>query len=186
MNGTTDNIATVNAGTQFCFELFSTDSDPGDSVYLSWNNAISSATFVSDSAKHPAGTFCWTPSLSDIRSYPYIFTATIRDNWCPMNIVQIYTYAIYVTDNPSPLFLYSFHTENNNKPIIYPNPSSGVIHIESAETIASVTLYDHAGRFIKEEKSGSSVYNINEPSGLYLIEVLYNDGRTLKQKIIKK
>ena len=41
-------------------------------------------------------TFCWTPSASDISSNPYCFTVTVRDDACPMNGQQVFSYCITV------------------------------------------------------------------------------------------
>jgi len=185
VNGAPHHIAYVLPGTELCFEIFSNDEDQSDSLFLSWNHGIPAATFVSDFLKHPTGTFCWTPELSDERSTPYFFTATIRDNWCPMNSVQTYSYAVYVTSDSSLMWMNTGIPERDDF-MIYPNPSSGTLHFTASETIDMIRIYDHAGKLIIADKLRSSVYKIEEPEGIYLVEILFNDGRRLKQKIIKK
>ena len=81
----------------FCFSIFSTDEDSTDSLQMTWNNGIPSAAFFTFGSQHPTGTFCWTPSLSDVRPQPYTFAVLIRDNVCPNNGTQVFCYHITVT-----------------------------------------------------------------------------------------
>ena len=79
---------------------------------MTWNQVIPSATFGTTGAYHPTGTFCWIPTVNDVRSQPYMFTAMIRDDFCPMNNAGIYSYYIYVTLDSSLVWLYDKVPEN--------------------------------------------------------------------------
>jgi len=96
INGTSDFDTTICANTPLCFDIFSNDPDAGQNLTVTWNNAITGATFSSTAASHPTSTFCWTPSAAQISSTPYCFTARVRDDACPYIGSQIYSYCITV------------------------------------------------------------------------------------------
>lgn len=86
------------AGGQLCFNINSSDVDSTQQLVMTWNNGIPSATFTTSGGRIPTGTFCWTPTAADARPQPYTFTVTIRDNACPSNGVQTYSFSILVSD----------------------------------------------------------------------------------------
>lgn len=94
INNTTSFADTVDAGTQLCFDMNSSDPDRGQSTFLSWNNGITGATFTSTSATFAVGTFCWTPTASDVGTHT--FTVTVSDNFCPIVGQNTYTFTIIV------------------------------------------------------------------------------------------
>lgn len=96
INGTNNFSITVCAGQQLCFDIFSADADAGQNVFVNWDGSIPGATFTSSVGPRPTGTFCWTPSQSDISSNPYCFTVRVNDDACPMVGAQIYSYCINV------------------------------------------------------------------------------------------
>ena len=95
INGTNVFNMTICANQQTCFNIFSNDPDNGQKLKVKWNNGIAGGTFNSSSASHPVGTFCWTPSPSDIGN-TYSFTASVTDDACPYNGSQTYSYTINV------------------------------------------------------------------------------------------
>ncbi|MBK7429527.1 MAG: T9SS type A sorting domain-containing protein [Bacteroidetes bacterium] len=98
INGTTDFTMNVCLNGQICFDVLSSDVDNPDSLTVTWNNGIPDGTFTVDSTlQHPIGHFCWTPDSTDVRTLPYIFTVTVRDNACPTNGVQSFSYAIFLS-----------------------------------------------------------------------------------------
>ena len=98
INGTANYTMNVCLNGPICFDILSSDLDTPDSLTMTWNNGIPGATFTSTTAQHPVGTFCWTPDINDVRTLPYIFTVTVRDNACPSNGVQSFSYAIYLSN----------------------------------------------------------------------------------------
>jgi gliding motility-associated-like protein len=96
MNGTPDHDTTVCPGTQLCFDIFSNDLDPNQVVTMSWNAAISGATFTISGFPFPTGHFCWTPTSADISTIPHTFTLTVVDNACPNSGYQTYSFTINV------------------------------------------------------------------------------------------
>ncbi|WP_052597593.1 T9SS type A sorting domain-containing protein [Aureispira sp. CCB-QB1] len=100
INNTTDFSTTATVGTQLCFDVFSTDPDRGQTTSLSWNNGIAGAIFTTGGTPHATGTFCWTPSSSDVGIHT--FTVTVSDDYCPIVGQNIYTFTISVQDNSVP------------------------------------------------------------------------------------
>ncbi|MBP6334135.1 MAG: PKD domain-containing protein [Bacteroidia bacterium] len=95
INGTTDFSITICANEPTCFDIFSIDPDIGQNLQVSWDAGIPGATFTTTSAARPTGTFCWTPSSSDIGN-SYIFTVRVIDDACPYYGTQIYSYTVNV------------------------------------------------------------------------------------------
>lgn len=96
IDGTNSFETSICAGTQICFDINSDDQDQGQVVDMDWNAAIAGATFSASGTPHPTGTFCWTPGPQDAREAPYVFTVTVRDDACPQNGLNTYSYTIYV------------------------------------------------------------------------------------------
>jgi PKD repeat protein len=96
INGSGKFDTSVCAGTQLCFVTNSSDADAGQSVSMSWNAAISGATFNASGGTYPSGTFCWTPQSSDASTIPYCFTVEVKDDYCPSNGIQVYSFCITV------------------------------------------------------------------------------------------
>ena len=97
INGTGQYAISACAGSTLNFNVPSFDPDAGQTVTLNWNNAIPAASFTSNGAQIPTGLFSWTPTTADISTNPYCFTATVSDDNCPMNGVQIYSFCVTVT-----------------------------------------------------------------------------------------
>lgn len=94
VNNTNDYVIAARAGSPLCFTLHSNDIDTSQTTSLSWNNSIAGASFTSSGTPYAVGTFCWTPTNSDIGQH--IFTATVADNYCPIVGQNSYTYQINV------------------------------------------------------------------------------------------
>lgn len=101
INGSTNYTANICPGQQYCFTINSADLDASQNVTLSTNNGIANATYTISGGNRPTLTFCWTPTLADISLNPNTFTVTVRDNACPTNGIQTYSYNLYV---PGPHF----------------------------------------------------------------------------------
>ncbi len=95
INGTNQYSATICANQPYCFNIFSSDPDPGQNVFVSWDGGIPGGTFTTTTAQYPTATFCWTPTDAHVGSQ-HCFTAMVQDNACPMNGTQIYSYCLTV------------------------------------------------------------------------------------------
>lgn len=101
INGTGNYSVTVCPGQQVCFTVNSVDADATQNVTLTTNNGIAGATYTISGGSRPTLTFCWTPTNANIGLLPNTFTVTVRDNACPNNGIQTFSFNIYV---PSPYF----------------------------------------------------------------------------------
>ena len=72
---------------------------------------------------------------------------------------------------------------------VYPNPTSGLVYIESMKSekeINHTVLYNLAGKKINIRRNNNSL-NLNAlPEGIYFIVVEFEDGITLKKRILKQ
>lgn len=96
INGTGVFSAVACPGTPLSFTINSSDANAADTVIMTWNNVIPGGTFTTVGAKIPVGTFTWTPTVAQARPQPYTFTVTVRDNACPSNGSQTFSYSIVV------------------------------------------------------------------------------------------
>src|SRR5258706_1601634 len=98
LNNTINYAATICSGVQSCFTINSSDNNPNDTVTMTWNNGIPSASFVIAGTPHPIGTFCWTPTAADAGLN--VFTVQVRDNACAIRGAEAFTYSITVALPP--------------------------------------------------------------------------------------
>ena len=101
INGTTNYSINACPGQQICFTVSSADIDASQIVTMTTNNGIQNASYTISGGSRPTLTFCWTPTNADINLLPKTFTVTVRDNACPNNGIQTYSFNVYV---PSPYF----------------------------------------------------------------------------------
>lgn len=101
INGSTNFNMNACPGQQICFTVNSADIDASQIVSMTTNNGIPNATYTISSGSRPTLTFCWTPTVADIGLNPKTFTVTVRDNACPTNGIQTFSYNIFI---PSPYF----------------------------------------------------------------------------------
>jgi hypothetical protein len=97
-------------------------------------------------------------------------------NGCIVPAVEYFpsTNLLGIRDNELPVGLNTSY--NSINPILYPNPTSSLLHIDIKNLNRyKYRLYDFAGRMIKEGIIDDGILNINElRSGSYLI-YLFND-----------
>ncbi len=186
MNGTSQQIAWVFPTDTICFDIFSDDTDALDTVTMTWNQLIPAATFSTTTAVHPTGAFCWIPSLADVRSQPYMFTAMVRDNFCPLNNAGVYSYYIYVTLDSSLVFLNANDFVKNSLFSISPNPSNGIFTIHSAQPFSRLKIYNSIGECVLNKEFENRVNFSEQPGGIYFLEAITNEGKTKMMKLVKE
>lgn len=96
INGAGKFTDTICAGILNTFQIPSFDPDANQIVTMTWNNGITGATFTVNNNPNPTGTFSWTPSYNQISNQPYCFTVTVKDNACPFNGTQTFSFCLYV------------------------------------------------------------------------------------------
>ena len=76
----------------------------------------------------------------------------------------------------------------NSVVTVYPNPTNQSLTIlnTSLEDIKDVMLYDISGRLINNFGKTLELDLSGNPTGMYLIQVRYNNGQTISSKIIKE
>jgi hypothetical protein len=94
IDGTGKFDATACPGEQVCFYLYGFDADSGQSVTLVPKGIIPGATLT----PVPGGalSFCWTPGPNDATGSPHAFVVEARDDACPVNGFQAFTFRIEV------------------------------------------------------------------------------------------
>lgn len=105
------------------------------------------------------------------------FTVYVTAVYNPGPVESDYTETIFV-EGPA-LDLNSF---KNQKPIIYPNPSQGVVTIGN-KNVDKINVYNIAGKPIKEFKSTLQIDLSDISKGLYIIK-LFSEGSELVSKLI--
>lgn len=83
----------------------------------------------------------------------------------------------------------SISNEKIGNTIIYPNPTSGLLRIETKETIKSIEMYNNVGQRLSDVNVQFNGYKAscslnNKPSGLYLIKVRYLNGNISSHTIL--
>lgn len=73
--------------------------------------------------------------------------------------------------------------KNNFK--IYPNPTTGISDIRSDLQVENVAIYNQIGQLISSQKS-SHIDLSNVASGIYMIQIQFENGQKATKKIIKK
>jgi gliding motility-associated-like protein len=155
INGTNNFSASVCAGQQLCFNINSFDPDAGQNVSVNWDGSIPNATFTTSAGSRPTGTFCWTPTAADISNNPYCFTVTVRDDACPMNGQQVYSYCITV-----------------NGVVVNAGPDQTVNC--GGQTTLTANASMGSGNYTYQWSNGANTQSINVGPGTYIVTV--NDG----------
>jgi gliding motility-associated-like protein len=84
------------AGVPISFNIPSFDADATQNVTLTWNAGIPGGSFNPGTGTRPTGVFTWTPTLADVGTTSHCFTVLVKDNNCPFNGSQTYSFCITV------------------------------------------------------------------------------------------
>ena len=76
-------------------------------------------------------------------------------------------------------------TTSDNDILIYPNPTNGILQINSKEDIESLSLYNIQGKLIFHEKT-NSIDLSKFPKGLYLAKIVTKSNKSFTKKVIRK
>jgi sugar lactone lactonase YvrE len=151
-------------------------------------------TFSSSSNEYEVFESAWNPGASAPAYFYFDVTQEIPENY-------ILNFNIRLTNlSPSPIDTCYFEEEfqinlRPSEPLktndlsstfsVYPNPSSGLVQLKSAEIINSVRIVDAVGRVILNENvnSKSSSYNLNP--GLYIIESTSAKGNSFNKVLVQ-
>ncbi|MFA7688371.1 MAG: T9SS type A sorting domain-containing protein, partial [Moheibacter sp.] len=79
--------------------------------------------------------------------------------------------------------------ELENKITLYPNPTTGIINLQTQQKVNSVSVYNLMGQkvsFHPLNKENTSIDISNLSSGIYFVEVILNNNKKIKTyKVIK-
>lgn len=162
MNGTAVYSKVVCPGQQICFDIFTDDADAAQTVTTIINNSIPGSTITSTGGAHPVLTFCWTPGFNDVDLLPKTFTVTVKDDNCPVNGLQTFSYSIFV---PSPFFTTAttnvscFGGNNGSASVtpVYGNTYSYLWNTTPPQTTQSVTNLTAGTYMVTVSDSGCSL-----------------------------
>ena len=178
--GITTTNYTISAcfGRQICFDVIGSDpGNPGDNLFMNWDGGIPGATFTVSPPGVPSGnqltgTFCWTPTISDIGTHR--FTVTIQDDACPLVGSNTFTYVINIQSNP-------------NDPIDA-GPDQQIC-IGSSANLSATTTAPNVVRYIWTPTTGLSNPNIANPVASptvttnYVVTAVYADSCTSTDQV---
>ena len=77
----------------------------------------------------------------------------------------------------------------NSSIAIYPNPTSGKMHIAISENASYCQILDLMGNVLQEASPSNSVIDLDlngYPSGMYLVKIQFAEGRMVFRKVIKQ
>lgn len=72
---------------------------------------------------------------------------------------------------------------------IAPNPTLGIFTVNTGVPASMIMVSDIAGRTITQQNSNSTSVSIdlgNEPAGIYFVTILFSDGKTTTQRIVRE
>lgn len=187
MNGTSQQFVWVFPGDTVCFDVFTNDpNNVTDTLTLTWNQVIPAATFVTAGNYHPTGTFCWIPTLADVRSQPWMFTAMVRDDYCPIENEAIFSYFIYVTLDSSLVFLNTSSPEKDFQASVSPNPTTGMLNVLAGGKRVTLELCNQLGECLLRKNEGHFIDLSGLADGIYLLKISDGSKSFPKKVIVKK
>ncbi len=69
---------------------------------------------------------------------------------------------------------------------IYPNPTNGVLTINSASTISDITVYNNLGQLLLTSEKTDQVDISSLSDGIYFVKIKAENGQTETKKVVKK
>jgi len=147
------------------------------SAVRSWNSMISWQTDCDD--LQPDGT-----------AKTHYFYVKVRDDFCPVPAVN--TEVIAVTVLPDPVVCQNVATSLEEapsfEPKIYPNPSNGLVFIETiSKERLNVQIFDLQGKMVQEEivRGANNSVQLPQQKGIYLLKILNSKGESRSFKLIR-
>jgi len=69
---------------------------------------------------------------------------------------------------------------------VYPNPTTGILNIQSKTTIVQIELYNLLGQLVKSNTNQNTINISSVDQGVYFIKVMDENGNIGSQKVVKK
>lgn len=111
---------------------------------------------------------------------------------CDKNLLKTalngYTSVIQSTQNIDGGLMLSSNQFQKPEPIISPNPFSDHFNIQTDETISNYSLFDISGKQLINRNSKTVLDNVSSQltSGIYILNLQFDNGQNTNYKIVKK
>jgi len=69
---------------------------------------------------------------------------------------------------------------------IFPNPTTGVVSFNFIEQVGTITIYNLLGTKVDCLINKNSINMVNLPNGVYILNIMTANGKTITKKVIKK
>ena len=139
------------------FSLQSNDADTSQQLSVLFDSSLTAlgAAYAVTGGLHPSANVSWTPHANDMQRSPVYFTVVVRDDFCPYNSIQSYTYRINILSamqpvvylppyaascNGSPVALTPFVTGGTGPYTYHWSPAAGLNDSSTANPVASPTV----------------------------------------------
>ena len=120
-------------------------------------------------------------------TFVYPFLRCYQDNL--LSYVNDYWKSLYPNASCDTLIYTGIANIKSNLMVrIYPNPTDGIIYIDSKDKISTLTIYDSKGSIVKSNwnKTLSNADISNLRNGLYIIKITFMNGESSNYKVLKK
>ena len=92
---------------------------------------------------------------------------------------------IKYTFNLSTLTIIDSEVLNSNWVVLYPNPTSNFLNIQSKQEVQSVEIFSLSGqRVLEDSTSKINISHLN--TGTYIVQIVFKNGTKTSEKFIKK
>ncbi len=130
------------------------------------------------------GDFYWIEGVGSNKGLVLSSLVNSIENPCVnLSCMQVKDAVIYSNSDFATCFVVGVSNLDADEFILYPNPSSGDVFIESSHKIESIRIHDLMGAQVKEV--GSSTFSVSElTSGIYLLNIRIESGQEAIKKIV--
>ena len=119
------------------------------------------------------------PEITEQTEYNFILTVYDAEAYSEPDTVAVTVINVTSIESPSDL--------SDNRIVIYPNPASQQITIQSEETITEIQILDISAKAIQTENPKSMNIKLDSstlPPGVYFIRLQTQSGYTIKKLLI--
>ena len=177
---------TLGSGNKFTFWVKSLADDYGlekfrVAIYDGATAPTGSASFQVIGAASRTAPLQWTEVSVDIPA-----TYDNKPVYLAINYISADVYMMLVDDMKVTATTLGVTESAKQSTSIFPNPSTGVFNLKSSKKASTVEVYSADGKLVKQEKSFNSVDITNQPKGVYILKVTYEDGTADSRQVLKK
>lgn len=171
-------VSTINGNYAFKYDINSISEGATIEVgTLASQTDFASFTPVTNEFAPIAGTTYLTTAIPATLEHKYIAIKFIPNGVHRVLTIDNVQWDLLSTLGTKPVFNKTFS--------IYPNPTNDIATIQSNEEINQVRIYNQLGQLISNKKD-KTIDLSDKPTGMYLIEVEFNNNTTAIKKLLKK